>query len=181
RADHERFERLEANAALEPPDVRTVALDERYGPAASNRLDVFAPQEPAARPVVFWVHGGSFIAGTKDDVRSYLKVLANRGFTTIGVDYSLAPTAVYPTPVVELATAIDYVLDRAEVFGADPQRVVLAGDSAGAHIAAQLGFAIVDRSYADTVGLPRPIAASQLRSLILPSGVFDLSFGRDAR
>lgn len=181
RADHERPERLRANARHEPPDVAPLALDRRYGPAASNRMDVFAPDEPAARPTVFWVHGGGFVGGTKNDIRSYLAVLAGRGFTTVGVGYTLAPTARYPAPVIEVATAIEHALEHADELGIDPDRIVLAGDSAGAHIAGQLGFAIADGAYAAAADLPRPIPASALRCLVLPSGVFDIGLGADAR
>src|SRR5699024_9403556 len=45
----------------------------------------------------------------------------------------------------------------------------------------QLGFAIVDGSYAAVAGLPRPISADRLRALILTSGVFDLRLGSDVR
>src|SRR5699024_6263051 len=107
--------------------------------------------------------------------------LAGRGFTTVGVGYTLAPKATYPTPVLELATALEHVLARADRYGIDPERIVLAGDSAGAHIAGQLGFAIVDGSYAAVAGLPRPISADRLRALILTSGVFDLRLGSDVR
>lgn len=181
RVDEERIARLRGNAALEPDDVVTVELDAPYGPAPSNLLDVFGPENRTARPTVLWVHGGGFIGGTKNEIRSYLRVLAGRGFTTIGVDYTLAPTGRYPTPVLEVAAALDHVLADAERYGVDPDRIVLAGDSAGAHIAGQLGFAIVDETYASAAGLPRPIPPERLRAMVLASGVFDLGMGAQAR
>lgn len=160
--------------------VRTVALDLPYGTASSNRLDVFTPTEGGARPTFVWVHGGGFIGGTKDDARPYLQLLAAEGFTTVGVEYTLAPRGRYPRPVHEVAAAVRHVVDRADEFGVDPTRIVLGGDSAGAHISGQLGFAITDAGYADATGLPRPIPTSSLRSLVLSCGVFDLTIGHDA-
>ena len=138
------------NQALEkhlPANV-TGLLDQSYGEASTNKLDVFFPTDAEtsgkALPTVMWIHGGAFIAGQKADVAPYLKILAGRAYTVIGVGYSIAPGAQYPTPVVEANQAITYVLANAGRLHVDPARLFLAGDSAGAQIAAQLAAAISD-------------------------------------
>ncbi len=149
RADSERNDRLRANEAVEPLDVDTVALDRSYGSGRSNRLDVFTPRWPGGRPTAtvnptrealptfVWVHGGGFIGGTKDDARSWLKLVAAEGFTTVGMECTLAPAGRYPTQVEEVASAVRHVVENAEELGVDPTRIVLGGDSAGAHISGQ--------------------------------------------
>lgn len=179
RTGAERSERLAVSAATVTDGVRSLAIDEPYGSQPLNTLDVFAPADAGPKPMVIWAHGGGFISGSKNEIRPFLKVLAGRGFTVVGVDYSLAPDARYPTPVVEFSAALRHVLEQAERFEVDPNRIVLAGDSAGAHIAGQLGFSIVDASYAAAAGLPRPLRPDALRALILPGGVFDLALGRE--
>src|ERR1700751_1523128 len=71
--------------------------------SADAKLDVFYPatieNTDQLLPTIAWVHGGSWITGSKNDVASYLKILAARGFTTVGVNYTLAPEGPYPTPV----------------------------------------------------------------------------------
>lgn len=180
RADSERPTRLAGNAARVPAAVATVALDRTYGPARSQRFDVFAPPGNEPCPTLIWVHGGGFIGGTKDDVRDYLRVLAGKGMTTVGVEYTLAPRGRYPGPVRELAQALTHLRQHAEELRIDPERIVLAGDSAGAHIVAQAAYAIVDADYARAAALPRPLRPEQLRALVLACGVFDLTIGSDA-
>jgi len=149
-------------------DLDVAYLDDR--PAA--RLDVHRPAVDGPLPAVVWVHGGGYIGGTKDDLREYLRVLAGHGFATVGVDYTHAPSRTYPTQIEEVGAALRFLVDHADRYGIDPDRLVLAGDSAGAHIAAQAGFAIADGTYATDAGLPRPIPARSLRALVLCCGPY---------
>src|SRR6476469_11236393 len=121
-----------ASAALEkhvPGDLVEV-VDEAYDIASPDgRLDVFRPPRTEPLPTVVWVHGGAFVSGCKDDVANYLRVLAGRGVTAVGVDYSIAPGKRYPTPVRQVAGALAHLIDPADRLGVDPTRIVLAGDS----------------------------------------------------
>ncbi len=148
-------------------------------------LDVFYPStvEKTDRvlPTIVWVHGGSWIFGSKDYIAGYLKILAFRGFTVIGVDYTLAPEKTYPTPVRQVNAALRFISENAARFHADPSRLFLAGDSAGSQIAAQLANAISVPSYARDVGIKPLIERSQLRGAILFCGMYEVKlahFGR---
>ena len=70
-------------------------LNQRYDPSDPRaRLDVFYPAattEGTALLTVVWIHGGGFLAGSKEDVANYAKILASGGYTVAGVDYALAP------------------------------------------------------------------------------------------
>src|SRR5690606_3747751 len=92
-----------------------------------------------------------------------------------GVEYSTAPGSTYPTPVRQVGLAIKYLVDHSEAFALDPNAIVLAGDSAGAQIAAQTALIITDADYASSVGLAPAIAPQQLRAAILASGAFDMT------
>ncbi|GAA5020315.1 alpha/beta hydrolase [Terrabacter aeriphilus] len=167
-----------ASAALEkhvPGDLVEV-VDEAYDIASPDgRLDVFRPSRREPLPTVVWVHGGAFVSGSKNDVANYLRVLAGRGFTTVGVDYSIAPGARYPRPVEQVAAALDHLVDHADRLGVDPGRIVLAGDSAGAQIAAQVALAVTDTAYARDVGIEVDLPSSSLKGLVLFCGAFDLT------
>jgi acetyl esterase len=163
-----------ASAALEryvPAGVVAV-LDQPYDTDVA--LDVFHPQGSGPLPTIVWVHGGGFLAGNKSHVRPYLKILAARGFTTVGVGYSLSPAAHYPTPVRQVNQSLAYLVDNRERLRVDPKRFFLAGDSAGAQIAAQLANAISVPAYARSTGISPAIQRSQLRGVILHCGVYDL-------
>lgn len=146
------------------------------GSADKPSLDLFLPDDPSRRPlpVVMWIHGGAWISGSKEDVAPYLKVLAGYGYAVIGVGYSVSPKAVYPAAVKELNSALGFIRDHADRYGLDPNRVVLAGDSAGAQLAAQLALLITQPEYARETGVKPAAAPGQLCGIILNCGVFDL-------
>jgi acetyl esterase len=162
------------------PDGIGEVLDEKYlGHRVHTYLDVFFPEKAAENslrlPAVVWIHGGAWISGNKNDVANYLRILASYGFTTVGVDYSLAHTRRYPAPVRQSAAALRYLERHAERLHIDTERIVLAGDSAGAQIAAQLALVVVDADYARKLGIASPIGADRLRGLLLHCGAYDLS------
>jgi len=162
-----------------PPGV-SARLDERYDAADDDALlDVFFPSQientEGALPTVVWVHGGGWISGSKDQIANYARILAGRGYTVAGVDYSIAPGRTYPTPVRQVNAALAYLAANARRLHVDPSRFFLAGDSAGAHIAAQLANAIAVPSYAAEVGVAPSIGRRQLAGTVLFSGVFRIA------
>lgn len=170
-----------ASAALEKhvPDDLVEVVDEAYDIASPDgRLDVFRPSRHEPLPTVVWVHGGAFVSGSKGDVANYLRVLAGRGFTTVGVDYSIAPGSRYPTPVKQVAAALAHLADHADRLGIDPSRIVLAGDSAGAQIAAQVALLVTDATYASDVGIDVDVPPESLRGLVLFCGAYDFTLAK---
>jgi len=155
-----------------PPGVAAV-LDQRYDPQAA--LDVYYPaQGSEPLPTIVWTHGGGVFAGSKGQIANYLKILAARGYTAVSVGYSLAPGSRYPTPIRQANAALAYLVQNAQRLRVDPQRLYLAGDSAGAQIAAQVANLTTDPSYAAMIGIAPSIRRSQLRGVILYCGVYDL-------
>ena len=148
------------------------------GDSTGPSLDIFLPadMEPGeSLPVVVWVHGGAWISGCKENVAPYLEILAAHGYAVVGVGYSISPEASYPQALIELNSALGYLRERAGEFGFDPERIVLAGDSAGAQLAAQLALTITDPDYAELTGLVPAAAPKHLRGTLLFCGVYDLN------
>ena len=174
-------------AAFERDAVKTAAETARFAPleGVSEQLDVpcregvtldvFRPRD-ATGPLttVVWVHGGAWISGSKEHVAPYLRILAAQGYTVIGVDYRVAPEARYPTALRQLDRALAFLVAHADRFGVDPSRFVLAGDSAGAQLAAQLAVVTTSAEYATRVGIAPALRAGQLRAVILNCGIFDV-------
>lgn len=163
-------------APLVPPGLRET-LDLPYLPGDPDaRLDLYLPPEGAGPfPVVVWVHGGAWISGSKDYISNYLRLIAARGYAVVGIDYAIAPGAKYPTPVVQTNAVLAYLAAEGAQLGIDPTRIVLAGDSAGAQIAAQTAITLTDPAYAERTGLAPQIDGAALRGLVLHCG------GHDAR
>lgn len=141
-------------------------------------LDVFFPAEVAGTtrrlPTVVWVHGGGWVAGHRSDVANYAKILASHGFTTVAIGYALPPRAIYPTSVEEVNAALGYLTANAARLHIDPGRFVLAGDSAGAQIAAQVADIVTNPGYAHAMGIAPAVRPSQLAATVLACGVYDL-------
>jgi acetyl esterase/lipase len=149
------------------------------------RLDVFYPLAIEATdrvlPTIVWVHGGSWISGSKDHIANYLRILAARGFTTIGVDYTLAPARTYPNPVRQVNAALGFLNRNGLPLHVDRSRLFLAGDSAGAQIAAQLANVISSSSYAADVGIVPSVERSQVKGVVFHCGTYESKLTRFRR
>jgi len=168
-----------AMQALEPllPDGLQEKRDIPYLAGDDDALlDVILPPgpvPPGGWPVVVWVHGGAWVSGSKENVGNYLRLLAGRGVAMVNVDYTLAPSARHPVPARQVNAALAWLAAHAGDEGLDARRVVLAGDSAGAQIAAQTAIAQLDPAYAAALGLEPALPAGSLRGLVLFCGGYD--------
>ncbi|MEO6152393.1 MAG: alpha/beta hydrolase [Croceibacterium sp.] len=133
---------LTAFDALVPKDRagRQVAHAIPYGEGARRKLDVYAPRGAAVdhRPVVVFFYGGSWNSGTRAGYSFVGRALAARGIVTVIPDYRLVPEVRYPGFVEDGAAAVRWTRAHCGEYGGDPDRIVLAGHSAGAYIAAML-------------------------------------------
>lgn len=168
-----------ASAALAPrvPNDLLVQTSIAYDPGDKDALlDVYKPASiPAGRPTIIWFHGGGFVSGRREDVANYLKILAGHGFAVVNVDYTIAPEARYPTPIRQASRAVAFLIVNSRRLGIDANKLVLAGDSAGAQIAAQTAAVITNPGYAKELGITPDISASHLAAALLFCGVYDIS------
>ncbi len=157
-----------------PSAVTTTTAN--YDPGDTSAvLDIYRlPEGKSDLPVVVWIHGGGFVSGRRADVANYLKVLAGRGMTVVNVDYTIAPEARYPSPIQQVTTALGYLVEAQEHLGLDASRIVLAGDSAGAQIAAQTAAVLSNPEYAGLVGIPLDIPPTRFAGALLFCGVYDI-------
>lgn len=112
-----------------------------YADGPRHRLDVYAPeQRGAAAPVVFFIYGGGWNRGERSDYQFVGRALAARGFVTVIADYRLVPEVTYPGFLEDSANALRWVQDNIATYGGDPNRLFLAGHSAGAYNAVMLAL-----------------------------------------
>lgn len=160
-----------------PPGVVST-LDERYDANDGDALlDVFYPSRvvntDAVLPLILWVHGGGWVSGDKSQVANYLRILASKGYTVVGVNYAIAPHKTYPVPLRQVNAALAYLQANAKRLHIDSSRIHLAGDSAGAQIAAQVANIVSVPSYAQQLGIQPAIERGQLRGVILYCGAYN--------
>lgn len=140
-------------------------------------MDVYFPPQVQGSTqrltTVVWVHGGGFVSGRREDIANYLHILAARGFVVVNVDYSIAPGATWPTPTRQLNAALGYLQQHAGALNIDTSRIVLAGDSAGAQIAAETANAITSPAHAQRVGVSPSLQPGQVAGVLLFCGPYD--------
>jgi acetyl esterase len=127
--------------------------DVRYhgGTMREHLLDVYRPASSTSSrhgrtgppwPIVFYVHGGGFRILSKDTHWVMGLAFARRGFVVFNVSYRLAPKHPFPSALEDVSRAFTWAMKNAAQFGADPSRVVLAGESAGANLVASLAITL---------------------------------------
>jgi acetyl esterase/lipase len=116
------------------------------------RLDLYRPKaiEGVQFPIVIWVHGGAWRAGSRDNMP--LRRLVERGIAVASVDYRLSPVAKFPAQVHDIKAAIRFLRSKAKSYDLDPRRFAVAGASAGGHLAAVVGVSGGMRALEGTIG-----------------------------
>lgn len=108
----------------------------------AHQLDVFQPARRAsARPVILYIHGGGFTMCSKDTHRGVGRIYAANGYVVFNMNYRLAPKYRYPAAIEDVALAYRWVIENAATYGGDPERIMVAGESAGGNLTLALAVA----------------------------------------
>lgn len=136
---------LAAQTQTAPPQALT------YGRDPLQALD-FWPSKGAKAPLVLFVHGGGWKRGSKDNATGAAKAphYTGLGYAFASIDYRLVPVATVEQQAQDVADALAHLRGRAAALGIDPDRIVLMGHSAGAHLVALVG---TDMHYFAKAGL----------------------------
>jgi acetyl esterase len=134
----------DARAAVPPPPVDTARDIEVQGAAGKLAARLYRNGSGNAPTVIFF-HGGGWVAGdlvTHD--RQARNLVIETGAVVISVDYRRPPETRFPGAFEDAFAAVRDVLARLGEFGGDPQRIGVAGDSAGGNLAATTALACRD-------------------------------------
>jgi acetyl esterase len=171
----------QTNIALQkhvPDGIKTIPNLSYLSNDPDALLDIYYPEtlDTGTRvvPLIIWIHGGGLIAGSKQDVSNYCRIIASKGFVVAAMDYSLAPGKKYPTPVRQTQEALKFLSSLATQYPIDTCRIFLAGDSGGSHIAAQSANITVSTDYAEMMKITPAIRSDQLAGVVLFCGPYDI-------
>jgi len=156
-------------------------------PAVADRvLDIHwidGDDPPVAAPVIIRIPGGAWVHHNQNTLPEYLERYVHRGWVVVTVGYTRAdagvPAKQWPVQGQEIDWVVRWVRANEDALGIDPTKVVLLGDSAGAHLSAQ----VATQRFATNPLLPAPAGgddalsskSSRPNALVLLSGAYDLS------
>jgi acetyl esterase/lipase len=138
-------------AALPEALARAVEISRRYMVEANityitannyeAKLDVYRPRDlTQPNPVVIFIHGGGWVAGTKEGSALELLPYLMMGFSVVNVEYRLARVSLAPAAVEDCRCALQWVIRNAERYKFDTNKIVVTGMSAGGHLALMTGM-----------------------------------------
>ncbi len=102
------------------------------------KFDLYRTASDSAQPAVILIHGGGFSAGDKKYRRGQAQFLALNGFTVFCLNYGLSPDFLFPDPYKHIVSAANYIYGKREEYNILGDKILAAGDSAGAYYAAML-------------------------------------------
>jgi arylformamidase len=140
-------------------------LDVAYGPSEDERLDIFPAAQEGA-PVVVYYHGGAWTRWHKDNNSYQAPAFVNAGVTFVSVNFGLVPRVDLDELMRQCRAAVQWVYRHAADFGADPEKLYVAGHSSGGH---EVGLLAVTDWVRDW-GLP----ADVIKGGFAASGMYDL-------
>ncbi len=123
-----------------------------YGPSPTQSVAVYGTQEgdESPRPVLLFVHGGSWAKGSPDDYGFFARAFVPEGFVVVLAGYRLRPESVFPGMLQDTAAALAWTRENIAAHGGDPNNIVLVGHSAGAY---NVVMTTLDRQWLGRVGL----------------------------
>jgi acetyl esterase/lipase len=136
-------------------------------------LDIYRPVGKDDCPVVFFVHGGGWVIGSKEKIlgiygyANIAESLAARGVVVVLPNYRLSPKVKHPEHVKDVARAFAWTHQHAKEYGGRPDQIFACGHSAGGHLVALMA---TDETYLKAEGL----SAKDIKGVVSVSGVYDV-------
>jgi acetyl esterase len=150
---------LAAGLGLPAPAIASANDRVIEGPCSSLTLRIYQPDAEGPLPLLLYVHGGGFVIGDLETHDKVCRTLSHDvAAVVVAVDYRLAPEHPFPAAVDDVACALRWVAAHARELGADPSRLALAGDSAGAQLATVAALRAAGAVAPRALGLIYPVA-----------------------
>ncbi|MDZ8029003.1 MAG: alpha/beta hydrolase fold domain-containing protein [Nostoc sp. DedQUE11] len=99
------------------------------------KMEVYQPLEVGKYPALIVIYAGAWQRGNPSANAEFNQYIAQQGYTVFAIDYRHAPKYQFPSQLDDVRTALNFIRKHAAEYEADPERIVLLGRSAGAHLA----------------------------------------------
>lgn len=152
-------------------DIKTDIVYDASAPEAC-KLDIYSVKKEGKYPVLFYIHGGGFVAGDKHYRRALARWSAAQGYFVVNVNYGLCPEYQCPVPHRQLVSALNWVGANAAKYNLDLDRMIVSGDSAGGYYAAMLACITLNRDLQAKLGVSTDL---RFGGAVLNCGIYDVA------
>lgn len=146
------------------------------GGSAAQKLNIVLPNEgEGPYPVIVFIHGGGWLTGDKNHVQTQqIYRLLYAGYAVCCINYRLSDEAKWPLPLYDCKAAVRFLRASAAKYNLDAERIGVAGNSAGGHLAAMMGTTNGKAAYEDlTMGSPE--YSSSVQAVFVWFGAYDFT------
>jgi acetyl esterase/lipase len=121
-------------------------------PNRDLKLDFLAPASPASpepvkRPLLLWLCGGAWLTMDRSAHMPWLLGFAEQGYAVASAEYRMSNCAHFPSQLEDVKKAIRFLRAQAGTYGIDPEKIVVAGESAGGYLAVMAGVTGADKRF----------------------------------
>lgn len=145
-------------------------------PDRKEKLDLYLPEPPPEgklSPALVWIHGGGWRGGTKNEARAknICGTVASAGYVAVSIDYVLGDGA-WPLNLQDCKNAVRFLRANAAKYRIDPNRIAVAGGSAGGHLALMVALTAGKEGLEPSA--PYPGVSSDVRCVVNFYGITNL-------
>lgn len=168
-------------ASAQVNKIENVSYPSQY---KNNQLDIYYPtQVKKAKGILFWVHGGGFVAGDKYALEEFATyIAAENQIAVVAMNYETAPESIFPGQVKQVNEVFMFLQDHhAQYIQVDFSKILMGGDSAGGQIAGQYLALQTNKKYAEELQIPSSISPENLIGFIAYSAPVNLQQMKEVR
>jgi len=153
--------------------VRANGVEYARGKSAPLLADMYLPKDSEPHPAIVFIHGGGWTGGSRTGWSKLIAPLAEHGYVGMAIDYDLSPEVRFPAALEECKEAVRWLRAHAIEYHVDPNRIAVAGGSAGGELAALVALTNGDPHY-EGAGAYKDFS-SNVKAAILYSADLDLT------
>lgn len=138
-------------------------------------FDLFKPQDSRIKsPVIIYIHGGGWTAGSKLTSAHQCAVFASEGFLVLNIKYRLGPKYRHPAAIEDIGLVLAWLNENHKEYNADINKIFFGGSSAGGHLSCMSVCIATNNNLREKIGIYFPIKAEQVAGSLLIYGGYNM-------